>query len=459
MQGTIQNVTSLSKSRQYDQIVVDFLQNRGHLVVVTPDTQFLALLRRTLSRHICLNPDMYSTHVDVNVVVRTLRTLCAKHSVLIFVERVMHGNDMSFLVAQLKKAFPDVKLIVVSHETEKDRLVLLHEVGADNFITRPISVNGLVEKMAFTIKPLGRFGQILDQAKNMLEQNNPQRALSLCGQALEIKPDSAAACLIRGDVYLAMKNYDAARHSYEDARKGAELYLAPLQKLADLCGLCHDEDGRLRYLEDLNRLSPLNMDRKLTMGELYLNKGNNERARELFEDSVSLATREATAYVSEIANRIATAYADKDPAEAENFLRRALDLKGKMLSRDDLEVFNRLGISLRNQGKWREALQEYARALTIAPDDEHIYYNMGMACAEGKDFMRGREYMQTALRLNDRLPYKGAAVACNMGAVFCRAADRASGLPLLRIALELDPDYGLAQKILAAYDDTPPPTV
>lgn len=58
---------------------------------------------------------------------------------------------------------------------------------------------------------------------------------------------------------------------------------------------------------------------------------------------------------------------DSDPVQAEKYLRQCLEIKGQNLSADDLSTFNQLGISLRKQGRWKDAITEYKKALKIIP--------------------------------------------------------------------------------------------
>lgn len=77
---------------------------------------------------------------------------------MLFLERKMNGQDLSFLVNQIKQAYNKLRIIILTSDVQRDRLMLLHEVGADNFIAKPVSVNTLIEKMAFTLKPQSKLG-------------------------------------------------------------------------------------------------------------------------------------------------------------------------------------------------------------------------------------------------------------------------------------------------------------
>lgn len=436
------------KNKQYEQDVIDYLKNKGQFICITDDGQFATLLRNTLQKQLGLPTESLTTVTAPEQSLRIIREVCERRVMpVVFLERVLEGRDMGVLVRQLKNAFTDLRIIMITNEAERQRLVLLHEIGADNFITKPISINGLIEKMAFTIKPQGKLGQLVELARSLI-QNNPQQALKVCKQILALKANSAAAFMIIGDTFRSLGKMERAREAYEEASRNASMYLDPLLKLADL----HEEMGdtlkHLHYLERLDELSPLNVERKVAMGAIQLSLGNADAAGRLFETAVTLATKEAMAHIGEVASRVAAIYADKNPEEAEKFLRRALDAKGPYLGKDDIATFNQLGILLRNQGKWREALKEYQRAIKVASDDENLYYNMGMACAEGRDFRESQVYMLKALALNPNLSRKAAPIAYNIALVFMQTGGKENALECLRNALECDPDYERAKRLL-----------
>ncbi len=443
------DIATRLKNKQYEQSIIDYLNNRGHLICITDDAQFTTLLRTTVMKQLGQNADVLTATSDPDQALRIIRQVSGHKTMpLVFLERMIGGTDMGFTVRQLKNAFPDLRIVMLTSEAERQRLVLLHEIGADNFITKPISINGLIEKIASTIKPQGKLGQLLERARTLVAQGNPQQALKVCKQLLEIKADSAAAFLVVGDAFRALGKLERARDAYEEASRNAEMFLEPLRRLADLHEQMGDSAKRLHYLERLDQLSPLNVERKVDMGEIQLALGNEEAAGQLFENAVTLATKEALRYIGEVASRVAALYAEKNPQEAEKFLRRALEAKGAYLSKEDIGTFNRLGILLRNQGKWKEALVEYQKALKVAPDDENLYYNMGMACAEGKEFREAQVYMLKALAINPDLPRTATNIAYNIALVFGQNGDKKRAADCLNIALECDPEFEPARRAL-----------
>ncbi|WP_165174872.1 response regulator [Desulfovibrio sp. ZJ369] len=437
-----------AKQNSYEDTVINYMsKENGHVIVLSDDQAFSTQLRLTLAKELGLSsPNMLTALLDPHQLLRVLREVTPRHPTpILFLERKMGGQDLSFLVNQIKQAYTKLRIIVLTTDVQRDRLMLLHEVGADNFIAKPVSANTLIEKMAFTLKPQSKLGQAIDKAKELLAQKRYPEALAACQKILEFKPDSSAAYLVIGDTQRALREYDKARVAYETAASSAELYLAPLQRLAEMYGELGDKAMQLRYLQKLDSISPLNVNRKVSLGEIHLSMGESEKAEELFDKAVAQVTKDAMAGISSLSGRIAAIYADHDPAKAEKFLRNSLQVKGKFLSKSDIALFNQLGISLRKQGRWKDAISEYKRAIKIAPDDENLYYNVGMAFAEGADFLQAKANLLKALELNPDVPRASPTIAYNFGAVFLQSKERARAAQYFQLALELRPDFQAAR--------------
>ena len=161
-----------AKLNSYQDTVINYItKENGHILAVSDDQAFCTQLRLTLAKEMGLTAQSIFTAItDPRMM---LRDILARHPApLIFMERSIGGQDLSFLVGQIKQAFNALKIIVLTSDVQRDRLMLLHEVGADNFIAKPVSANTLIEKMAFTLRPQSKLGQVIDVAKKLLAQKN-----------------------------------------------------------------------------------------------------------------------------------------------------------------------------------------------------------------------------------------------------------------------------------------------
>ena len=440
--------TAKARQRSYEDTIIKYVTSeQGHVITLSDDQSFITQVRVTLAKTLGLTDPALVTNInDPHQLLNAIRGLVAQHPApTLFIERIMAGQDLSFLVSQARQTFAALRIVVLTSDVQRERLMLLHEAGADNFIAKPVSANTLIEKMACTISPQSRLGKAVDHAKRLLDCKKYKESLEVCRHILEQKPGYAAAWLIIGDVQRALKDYDKARKAYENASKSSDFYLAPMQRLADLYGEQGDAERQMQFLHKLDELSPLNVNRKISLGELHLARGDTEAAEALFEKAMTQVTREAMDSISSLSGRIASIYADKGvPDKAERFLRESIESKGKFLSRSDLMLFNQLGISLRQQGRWMDAITEYKRAIKIAPDDENLYYNMGMAFAEGNDFIQAKANLLKALDLNPELTAASPNIAYNFGAVFLQSHEQDRAAHFFRLALQQKPDFPAA---------------
>jgi tetratricopeptide (TPR) repeat protein len=439
------------KNKQYDDDVREFvaLQN-GVFVVVSTDAVFNKNLRSTLLRHLTIKDECVSNVATVEGLHKEIKLLRAKsHKLLVFIERELNGRNTSDLIRYLKSDFSnELFLVVLTTEVERDKLVLLHELGADNIITKPISPDTLIEKIAFTVKPRGQLGELMDKGRQSLDMGNPLEAAKAAKQVLDLKPNSPSGLLLMGDALRAMGKRDDALRAYTQAEKGAKLFLDPLKKIAEL----HREEGNtqeeLKFLERLDKLSPLNVDRKVDIGAGYIKLGDADKAKLAFDQAVRIATKEALDAVSRVTQSIAVRCMESAPELSEQYLRQALNTRKNMLDRSDIETFNRLGLMLRRQGKWQDAIVEYRKALKISPNDGGLYYNIAMAYTEGRQYIEAYQYLDRALTLNADLWRTGEAVCYNIATVYRRYGKKDQAVDYLKKALELNPNYAKAKSLI-----------
>jgi len=439
------------KLKQYETTVIEYIRkDGGHFIIASHDNTFIRVVRNTVNKQLAIEDDCITSVVDENKIIKAVKDIGVRHKkVLVFIERIFSNKETGFLVKQIKNAFTYAKIIVLTGEADRQRLVLLHEIGADNFISKPISINTLIEKIAFTIKPQGKIGKLIDTGKMLIEQGNHEQALKASRQILDLKPNSAAAFLIMGDAYKGLGKDDKAVEAYGDASKYAPMYLEPLKKLSQFFEEKGDLENQLHFLEKLDRLSPLNVERKVDMGGIHMELGNEERAEELFDHAIKQAHREAMSYIEEISSKIGDIYTKSDPEKAVRYYRRALDARGGLLDEADIRTFNQLGIALRKQGKWKEAIEEYQKAQRIQPQDENIFYNIAMALAEGKQFEAASGNLDSALELNPDFHKQDAVIAYNFGLIYSKSKNIAKAREFLASAMALNPSFESPRMLLA----------
>jgi tetratricopeptide (TPR) repeat protein len=442
----------MSSDRHYELTLGDFfLKDGGYLILATEDASFVSLVRNLLHKQLNLDHATVFTHLSApDLIEKTLDSILSEgRRPFLILEHRFQGLNMAATARDLKKKFPSILLLFLILDADQDQIMYLYEVGANSFIVKPASAQTVLEKLAFALKPLGQLGQFIDGAKAMLLQGRAEEARAMATQILKIKPGSSAGLMMLGDAEQGMGHTEAARQAYLDACASTPLYLEPLQRLVRLSEKCGDPEECLVWLERLDALSPLNPDRKVDMGKINLDLGNGQKAEKLFALALDLA-REIREQISSLAERIADIYAETAPEKSEKFLRKALEVKKNRMTRDDIHVFNRLGITLRQMGKWEEAVTEYQRALKLAPDDAGIYYNMGLAFAQGNKMMEARKSMETALRQDERFPYTSADIAYNMGEILLKGAGKDPAKKCFSVALELDPSLSEARNKLAS---------
>lgn len=430
--------------------VIEHLRDGGRIVCISDDKTFIDLLRGLIRDELKMPASCLMTTSASDMLVRLARQAVeAKAATLFLVEREINGRDLTFAVRLLKNGYPELKVLMLARESDRQRIVQLHESGMDGCILKPVDEAGLLERVALTVKPQGQVERSLDWARSLMGQGENLRALQVCMQALEQKSNAAAVLLLMGDIFTALEEFGKAADAYAKAASASPMFMDPLRRLASLHAEKGDAAHELECLEKLDNISPLDVERKLRMGALHLKLNQTDKARKLLDEAVKLSSRQAKEGSAAIASRVADLYADAAPETAAAFLRKALDARKEFWGPEDLSAFNRLGLLLRRAGRWRDATEEYQKALSIAPNDGGIYYNLGMAWLEGKEAESARAACLKALALNPELPRTSERVAVNLARVFLAANDRVHAMTLLRTALELAPDNAEARELLA----------
>lgn len=440
-----------NRIRTYEKTLVDFVaKDDGVFYVLSHDHNFIKMVRSLLNKELVIGTDRIVAHSEEAKLLSDLKTPMYKEKRgVLLIERMLHNRSTIGFIRNLKAMHENMHVIVLTAEVERQVLILLHEIGVSNFITKPVSMNTLIEKIAFTIRPQGKIGQYIDKAKEYFQKGMYDQSIELSNKILEIKPGSAAALMIKGDALKLLGQAEQAEAAYMEAHEGATLYLEPLKKLAELHREQGDLEKQLAFLKKLDKLSPLNVERKISMGTIHMEFGDSDKAEEMFDQAVVSAKKEAQLMMEEVKRSIAEKCIDKAPDVAERFFRSILESKGGALRKSDIETFNRLGIALRRQGRWEDAVTEYEQALKINPEDENLLFNMAVALAEGSKHAESVKELERVLAINPEFGNSSPVVSFNMGVMFSNARQPQKALRFLHRTLKLDPSHQGAKRMLS----------
>jgi tetratricopeptide (TPR) repeat protein len=438
---------------KYDSIVYDYFEKtNGSIILISEDPLFKKMLSSTVFKVIGTKRDCLSSVETVHAGLKKVQLMHkAGMDFIVFIERMIGGNTSTDTILTLKRLLPDIKIIVLVGETKRENIAYFYEIGVSNVISKPASMNNIIEKLAFTVKPQGKLSEYMHLGKRSLAAGKLMEAMQIAQKVLSLKPESPAGLMLKGDVHMAQNELDKALESYHRAHESSKIYLEPIKKLVEAYrGV--DDNEMLKYMKKLDRLSPLNAQRKTEIGKVHVKRREMDKAEVYFDQAIETVTREAMGMISAVAENISEAVAD-DPGMSEKYLTKVLEAKGSRLDKDDISLFNKLGIALRGQGKWREAIDNYAAALRISPKDEGLHYNMGMAFYDGGDKRRAGQCFMKALENNPDFYKASEAVSMNLGQLFADLREYEYAIPCFENALALNPENPTAARKLAALKD------
>ncbi len=366
----------------------------------------------------------------------------------LFLENILDGRPTLPFIEEIKNKFKDMFIVLLSSDADNKKIAQFLEAGADNCITKPVSVNVLVEKIANTLEPSDEVGKKVREGKQRLRKVEFALAYGVAREILELKPGSPAGLMIMGDALKGLCKRDDALKMYLNASGNAPMYLEPLKKIVDFYKEDGDQDIALTYLIKIDKLSPLHVGRKKEIGEIYFMQGKMTQATRYFTEAIQLMHQ----LKQPESVQTAEDYADKIFNEENNAAKPLLELCAKLAKTYGIEidwsVYNRLGMLLRRQQDWQGAIKAYGQAAQCAPKDETILFNMGMAYAEGKDFGSAAQKFERAIKLNPSFYKENLSAAYVMGQIFIRANQNRNATTVLEHIHEVDPSYKKVKTLL-----------
>jgi len=434
---------------KYCDVIYDFVDEPGVFILITRDKAFYQVFKSVISHELGIELDYIQVVADLGRAAEIIQHFTEKNVVpFLFMEHALDSELTLSFLRYVKSAHKDMKVAILSRELNRERLFQFYEEGADSFLKKPACANSIIKKAAFMLKPQCEADALVQEGREHVCNNRFEEAVDLAEKVLHKWPKNAAAMVVLGDAKKGLAMRSEALNAYVRAERNSDNYLEPLKKIV----LIHAEDDNqheaLKYLVKLDRMSPLNCNRKIKIAEMHYDQGDALSAEKYFDNAIVSAKEEALAVVGEMSLDIAEMVASHDPELAVKYYRQSLDFVKSSKSQMAMTIYNRLGISLRKQGLWNEAVEAYGEAAKYSPKDENIQYNMGLAFAEGEKHAESAQKMYQALCINPEMYIGKPDLAYNMGSAFVKARKTREAATCLVHLQEISPGYKDCEELL-----------
>ncbi len=294
-------------------------------------------------------------------------------------------------VASLK----DLPFLMISGESVQEMVAFVGEWGANDYIIKPFSYTVLKQRVETIFEKLRDPEETLyRQVERLKDSGHPEDALDKIEQFEKVMPTPKVKWMnLKGECLMALNRVEEAAEHFEQALLLSEVYLPAHKNYAVAQQKMGNSEKAIEALEKADSLSPMDLDRKLTLGKLLLQSDRQDEGKALLEKALKLSPPDERE-----SNRLKVAEAFLEHncfAEAEKLFIRALKDDPKKI-----ETYNRLGIALRRQGKYAEAEKHYNRALFYHPDNPAILYNLGVLHMNKQEKQSAVELFKKVLKID-----------------------------------------------------------
>lgn len=436
--------------QKYEMKIKKFIEDGGTFLLFSNDRSFYYLLKALLKQIGLPNTNFQfiTNCVDIIQKVKSLVKENQKVLILIFGERVIDGHLNVLHFKLLKELFQgNCKIIGLTAETSQENILYFHELGEiDNIIVKPISMNSLIQKIANTLEPDSELDKTIKLCKELIAARNLKEAEAKLNKVFAMKPNSSSGYLYLGDIKRIQEEYERAEMLYYKATEDSKLFLDPYKRLVSLYSEIGKIEEKLKCLQTLDELSPLNYERKIELGMTCLDLGFDDDAEKYFHESISAIKKNTTNLISNTFAEIAKKLHDTRPSLAVRYLHEAIKVKENDLTPDDIWLMNDLGILLRKQGRWEEAINAYNLALKVLPNDHVVFYNIGLAYAEGGLYKKAIEFFEKAEKISKDFLYEHEDIGLNIATAYFRIGEFTKAADYVRISLSVNADSKAAKE-------------
>jgi tetratricopeptide (TPR) repeat protein len=303
-------------------------------------------------------------------------------------------------------ALREVPFLIISGDRQQGAVAVAAELGAYSYVVKPFSFLTLRDRVEEVFERLNSPEHSRFRAARRLKE------LGQLEQALEViaameksgQPLKGKWTNLKGEIYRDMNQLDRAAECFEKTIQRSMLFLAGYKNYASIQQELGHRDKAIDALLKADEINPRDTERKFSLGKMLLEEGQIEEGKAFLDQAIRQSSPEE--------RQMTQIKAAEVLLEAECFEdAEKLYSSSLQASPEDLQLYNRLGIALRRQGKYAEAVRYYNQALSIHPDNPIIYYNLGVLYAQAKDRYRAIEFLKWAIKISPNFKEAQQALA------------------------------------------------
>jgi CheY-like chemotaxis protein/thioredoxin-like negative regulator of GroEL len=294
------------------------------------------------------------------------------------------------------EALKDLPFIMVTGEVDETTVAEAIEGEVDAYLLKPFTSDALQKKIEEVLEKRRQPSPTdihINLGQVYLKGRQYDQALGEFFKAQDLNPKSARPLTCIGQAYEEKGELDTARQYYQKAVSLVPKFIKAQDSLARVHLAQGKPELAAKHLQAAVAISPRNIQRQLNLGQALLQAGRPEEARRVLSGITRhVEPKERPEVARQVGETLLEAGLDEDAQLAFQ--------EGIESDPDDIHLYNRLGIAFRKQGKTREAIDNYRRALQIDPENEILLYNLARAYHEGGDLDLAGAAMKRALAIN-----------------------------------------------------------
>lgn len=294
------------------------------------------------------------------------------------------------------RGFVHTPIIVLSSLIKTTDMPLIRELGVSNLALKPVEKARFLKTVVWTIqqdRTPSDIHSIENKIRTLLNCKEIKSAEALLGKYLN-NPSAPASrkAIFKAELAYAKEQYRDARDLAIEAVKHSGESLFALNILGKCLMTMRDYESALKCFKKAQSISPMNLERLITMAEAQAELGDNEEAKDSLNRAKDIDPESRA--VTEGAARVAIAAGDS--ADAQSAL-ASLDSNINLI-----RYLNNKAVAHAKCGYATEGLEIYQKTLAAIPRKEYellavVIYNTALAKIRSSDLKGAMEDLENLL--------------------------------------------------------------